>query len=238
MSLIAICCHDTEENDRTKYTKETLRSLKETVDWKKHVIYIIDNNSCGETKAFLKDFRKQMDFAVITLDTNVGTAKGINMALIARKPNQMCIKMDNDVVVHQSVWVEEMEQIIAQNAQIGILGLKRDDVYGNFTADGKLLYGDDIMGTCTAFNPLLLDKVGYMIQPSEYGYDDVLMSVRSLAAGFKNAFLPHIKITHLDDGLNPYCDWKKKLAGEHLQEISIACQMYRDGKLDYYYDGN
>lgn len=238
-SLIAICVHDTEENDRTKYTKETLRSLKETVDWTKHVIYIIDNNSCGETKSFLKDFRKQMEFAIMALDTNVGTAKGINMALSVRKPNQMCIKMDNDVVVHQSGWVEEMEQIIAQNAQIGILGLKRDDVLGDFTADGNLLYGDDIMGTCTALNPALLDKVGYYFQHStQYGFDDSNMSVRSLAAGFKNAFIANIKITHLDEGGTEYTEWKKQEAGVWLQEVTIYHDMIRRGIVDYYYDGN
>jgi hypothetical protein len=94
------------------------------------------------------------------------------------------------------------------------------------------------MGTCTAFNPALLDKVGVMVQPSNYGFDDVLMSVRSIAAGFKNAFLHKIKITHLDDGKNPYCDWKKREAGVNLQEVSHLCDMIRSGQLSYYYETN
>lgn len=238
-SLIAICCHDTEENDRTKYTKETLRSLVETVDWSKgHELYIIDNSSCGETKAFLKDVQNKLKFKLITCSENVGTAKGINLALTQRKPNQVCIKMDNDVVVHQSDWVEEMEEIIAQNAQIGILGLRRDDVYGDFVQVGNLQYGDDIMGTCTALNPLLLDKVGYYFQHSKnYGFDDSNMSVRSIAAGFRNAFLPHIKITHIDTGGTVYTEWKKQEAAIWLQEASIAHDLIRRGVISYYYDG-
>jgi hypothetical protein len=238
-SLLAICAHDTEENDRTKYTKETLRSLSETVDWSKgHELYIIDNNSCGETKSFLKDFQSKLNYKLITCSENVGTAKGINMALALRKPNQVCIKMDNDVVVHQSGWVEELEEIIAQNPQIGILGLMRSDIYGNFTQDGKLLYGDDIMGTCTALNPLLLDKIGFYFQHSKnYGFDDSNISVRSIAAGFKNAFLPHIKITHIDTGGTAYTEWKKKEAAFWLQEASIAHDLIRKGLISYYYDG-
>jgi len=187
MAIIAIACHDTEDNGRTHYTQETLESLSYTVDLRKHRIVIIDNNSCDETKQYLKEYAADvqcmMDGAIrpviITLNENVGTARAINFAIQMRQPGEVVCKMDNDVVVHSYGWVEELEQTIAEHPEIGILGLKRDDVYGDFTEEGKLLWSDDVIGTCTAFNPLLLDKVGYLMQPSVYGFDDVLMSVRS-----------------------------------------------------------
>lgn len=239
MALIAICCHDTIDNDRSKYTSATLLSIFNTVDFTKHRLIVIDNNSCPVTKTILAAFIKPViNYSVITLPENIGTAAGINFAIKERLPNEVVIKMDNDVVVHQSGWVDELEQVLLERPDIGILGLKRDDVTGEFTEEGKFLFGDDIMGTCTAFNPALLDKVGYMTQPSpHYGFDDVIFSARSLAAGFKNAFLPHIKITHLDDGKNPYCDWKKKEAGVYLQEVGHMCEMIKSGQLNYYYDG-
>lgn len=241
MANICMAVHDTEENDRSKYTKETLRSLCDTVDWLRernpHTLWVIDNNSCQETKVFLKEIRSKLNFRVITLDKNTGTANAINLGIKKRKYNQVCVKMDNDIVVHQQGWLEEFEQVFIDNPEIGICGLKRDDVYGSFTESGKLLMSEDIMGTCTAFNPKLLDDVGYLNQFSVYGYDDVLMSARSLAAGFKNCFLPHIKITHLDNGGTEYTEWKKREAGLYLNEVSNLINMYKTGKLSPYYDG-
>ena len=238
MALIAICVHSTDENDRLKYTKECLESMLKTVDLNKHSLHIINNKSSLPTTEYLIDFVRNNNVgAFYNLKNNIGTAAGINLAIKERLPNQIVIKCDDDVVIHQSGWVEELEQAIIERPEIGICGLRREDVYGNFMADGKFLFGDDIMGTCTAFNPKLLDKIGYMSQPSKYGFDDNLISVRSLVTGFKNCFLPHIKITHLDDGKNPYSDWKKKEAAMYLQEVSIMCDMYKSGKLNPYYDG-
>ena len=53
MALIALCCNDTEENQRTKYTKQTIDSLLETVDLNLHSLVLVDNNSCQKTKDLL-----------------------------------------------------------------------------------------------------------------------------------------------------------------------------------------
>lgn len=246
MALIVIAAYDTIENDRTKYTKECLTSLLDTVDFYKHRIIIIDNNSCDETKQLWHNWAD-----VFELSKNIGTANAVNFGLKRRNENEVVIKMDNDCVVHQWRWVDEMEAIIQDNPKLGIVGLKRDDVWQSPTnpdpryrtiletlSNGvEIEICDDIMGTCTAYNPLLLDKVGYLSQPSLYGFDDVLISARSIAAGFTNCFLPKIKITHLDDYKNPYSDWKKREANIYLEEVAELCKLYKEGKLSYYYDG-
>ena len=45
MALIGMAIYDTVENDRPKYTKATLESLKKTVNLIEHTLYIVDNNS-------------------------------------------------------------------------------------------------------------------------------------------------------------------------------------------------
>src|SRR4051812_37699650 len=101
-ALIVMCCYDTEENGRTEYTVKTLRSLKQTVDWKKHRLAIIDNNSCQATKNVLNHIvTTNKDWRIITLPENVGTARGINIGLRLRKPGEHAIKMDNDIVANQ-----------------------------------------------------------------------------------------------------------------------------------------
>ncbi len=248
MALIAICVHSTDDNGRLKYTKECLNSLAETVNLDEHPVYIINNNSSQETYEFLMEYKDKFDITLFNLKENIGTARGINMALALREPKQVCVKLDDDTFInHQDGWVEELEDALQERPDIGILGLKRDDVWQRPThedvayrthMEGKFEICPDIIGTCTAFSPALLDKIGFSMQPSPYyGGEDVLMSVRSIAAGFKNAFLPHIKITHLDDGLNPYCDWKRKEAGKYIGELSILCDKIRSGQMSYFYDG-
>ena len=46
--------YDTVENDRTKYTKRTLDNIfNGNVDFDKHRLIVIDNDSCKETKELL-----------------------------------------------------------------------------------------------------------------------------------------------------------------------------------------
>jgi GT2 family glycosyltransferase len=126
MALIAMAVYDTEENKRTEYTAKTLTSLYLTVNPNKHRIVIVDNGSCEATQDLLS---KTARIEVIRLHENIGTAKAVNKAWQLRKPNEHCIKMDNDVVIHQSGWVDQMERALAIDTTIGIIGLKRKDCW-------------------------------------------------------------------------------------------------------------
>lgn len=241
MALIAMCAYCTEENGKLKYLEETLDSLKKTVDWHKHRLFIVNNSTHEEAIKLLNstycDGIFNENIFIKNLPVNLGTARGINLALKERLPEEYCIKCDDDWTTDHVGWIEEMEQQIELNNSIGILGLKRDDVYGDIIEDKELLWSKDIMGTCTMYNWRLLNKIGYLSQPSNYGFDDSIFSVRSEAAGFKNAFMKNIKIKNLDEGGTEYTEWKKREAGVYLQEVSIYMDMIRKGELNYYYDG-
>lgn len=260
MSLIAMAVHDTVENKRSDYTRQTLESLDATVDWSKHRLFVIDNNSCDETKSLFVEWsieRPMPMWTCISLPENIGTARAINKAWALRNPGEHCIKMDNDVVIHNSGWVDEMEEYIANDPNIGQIGLKRKDCWewpGHDNPDYKSeLYqlphtpGDKwrivekqkhVMGTCVMHNSALLDKVGYLWQPSLYGYDDVIMSHRSILAGFYNCMMPHVNIDHIDTGQTEYQGWKERHAGEQTQlVIDTVHQMIR-GERSLYYDAN
>lgn len=254
MALICMSAFDTEENGRSEYTKKTFKSLISTVDLENHRLVVIDNNSCRETADFLHEC---MSFGYITLITNkanLGTAEAINQGIKLRKPGEYVIKIDNDVVIHQSGWVDEMEEAIKRDPSIGILGLKRKDLAQspnntNLTFKSELIMlphepgerwitverADDIMGTCTMLNPKLLDAVGGLWQPGLYGFDDTLMSLRSRLAGFKNCFLTHIEIDHIDRGDNPYLEVKHKQAGDDWEAYKQAHIEFSNGTRDIYY---
>jgi GT2 family glycosyltransferase len=238
MALIAMAVYDTVENQRSKYTKQTLESLHETVDFENHRLIIIDNNSCEETKNIISEFltyaNKNID--VITNSENVGTAKAINQAWAYRKPNETVIKMDNDVVINNYGLVEEME-LAMKLGGYGILGLKRKDLMQSPTSQSmwktelKMLphekgenwvvveESEDIMGTCTMFHPELINKMGGLMQAGVYGFDDTLACIRAKLLGYKLAFLPHIDIDHIDVGGDAYTEWKRKYAGEKMEEF-------------------
>jgi len=249
MALISLAVWDTVDNERSKYTSETMASLLDTVDLSKHRIIVVDNGSCQTTQDIL-EFTPYIE--VIRLHENIGTAKAVNKAWQLRKPNEHCIKMDNDVVIHQSGWVDQMERAIAIDPTIGIIGLKRKDCWEEpsrtdfYQSKLQMLphvasspwvvveWVNHVMGTCQMFNSALLDKIGYLYQPRLYGFDDALAAVRCQQAGYYSCFLPHIEIDHIDTGATAYQGWKEKHAGEDMAEFNRLKHGYMDGSISIY----
>ena len=253
--MIAMCCYDTKENGRTEYTKRTVESLLNTVNLAKHRIIIVDNDSCQETKDYLKGVEDIFEsISVITLPENLGTAKGINQAWKLRYKGEHCVKMDNDVVIHQKDWLDELLYALELDPKIGIVGLKRKDCWERpehehewFRSELKLLGGNGkrwlpiekvnhVMGTCQLYNSDLLDKIGYLYQPRLYGFDDALAAVRCEVAGFYSAFVPSIEIDHIDTGETPYQTWKEKHSGEDMKVFHSIKNSYINGTKDIYCD--
>ncbi len=249
MALISLAVWDTEENGRTEYTAKTLESLYLTVNTRKHRIVIVDNGSCEATQKLLN---KAARIEVIRLNENIGTAKAVNKAWQLRKPNENCVKMDNDVVIHSRDWVEDMERAIKLDPTIGIVGLKRKDCWEEpsrtdfYKSSLEMLPHvpgepwvvvervNHVMGTCQMFSSALLDKIGYLYQPRLYGFDDALAAIRCQVAGFYSCFLPHIEIDHIDTGATAYQGWKEKHAGEDMAEYNRLKNGYLSGTIPVY----
>jgi GT2 family glycosyltransferase len=264
-AMIAMAVFDTEENQRTELTRQTLECIIETVDLVKHRLIVVDNNSCKATRSvyqWLLNYIVDTEYAtgmqpnidIIDLPENVGTARAINQAWKLRRPGEHCIKMDNDIIINYPGWVDEMEEAIGRDPNIGQVGLKRKDCWewpGHESPDFKSelhmlphIPGEPwqivekvkhVIGSCVMHNSALLDKVGYLYQPSLYGYDDVIMSHRTHLAGMYSCFLPHINIDHIDPGDTPYQSWKERHSGEQTQAvINLVHEMYNGTKPIYY----
>ena len=258
MSLIAMAVHDTVENKRTELTKRTLECLFKTVNLSKHRIFVIDNGSCTQTKQFLKTTKVKDKITLITNEENIGTAEAINLAWKQKKAGENCIKIDNDVLIHSFTWVEEMEEAIQRDTEIGIIGLKRKDIWEEPKSKHGELYNSElymlphepyqrwivaervrhVIGTCQMYNAKLLEKIGYLYQPTLYGFDDVLAAFRCNYAGMKSVFLPHINIDHIDVGGDAYSDWKRAECGKAVDEINKINAEYQSGRRSIYYEGN
>ena len=252
----------TEKNNRLDYAIATMYGLTETVDFTKHELFISDNGSFQSMilsydifeKYFFSLFPKE-NLTISLNGKNLGTAEAVNLGIRKRKPSQYVIKIDSDVTIGKQGWIEDMEECFDRYPNLGVLGLKRTEVmqkadHENPAYRTKLVSAphergqkwiilelcDDIIGTCTMFSPNLLDKVGYLYQPAQYGWDDVLMCIRSEKAGFVNAFLPSVPIEHLDNGEGEYVKEKCKEAERTIAYFSEIAEDYKSGVRDIYYN--
>jgi GT2 family glycosyltransferase len=253
MSLIGMCVHCTDDNNRLKYFKMCIESLLRTVDLNRHRIVLINNGSNVETSDLLNSLD---NITLITPDKNLGTAKGINLALSIRNKGEKFIKCDDDVVWSRSGWVEEMEECIDRDNDIGIIGLKRKDlaespnsIHPFYKSELEMLpheHGQKwyvvekvkhVIGTCQMLSDDLIKNIGYYFQNEKYGLDDSDISYRSELSGFKNVFLLNTHIDHIDPGGGIYEQWKHEQAGIGMSKYGYLCESYRNGTRNLYYDG-
>jgi GT2 family glycosyltransferase len=233
--------------NRLEMTKATIEGLAHTTDLEKHRLWIIDNGSTDETPEYLKSL--PFLAGLILLEDNIGTAKAINMAWLKRQPGQPCIKMDNDVVINTPGWLERCVKVLEMRPQeIGVVALKRKDLPESPDAEvpwyrTKLLdIGEGIIveeanhtiGTCWVVNPLLIDRIGALVQPKVYGFDDALYCLRAHLAGLKTVFLREIEIDHIDPGGSAYMTWKLEQAGVDIDTYWRFVQEYQSGQRDIY----
>ncbi len=262
MALISLAVFDTEENKRSAFTHATLYGLLETVDFNNHRLFISDNNSCQETQDIYEKFSAVFEslypnstLSIIDNGSNIGTANAISQAWKHRENGEHCIKMDNDVLIHQAGWVDKMEECILRMPSIGIICGKRNDLeervgHENQNYNSELIQlphkrGEQWLtiekvnhgfGTVQMYNYALLDRIGYLYQMGGiYGFDDSLASYRCRLAGFISCFLVGVDITHIDKGGDEYTKEKEEYAAKMFPEFDRVKQEYIDGTRSIYY---
>ena len=256
MALIGMAVYSTEENKKDECLERTLESLYRTVDFVDHSLILSVNAKTSKTDKIINKYKDcGAVMAVIENESNIGTAAAINKVWKLRKPGENAIKMDDDVIFHNTGWVDMMEEAIQRDPQIGIIGGKRRDLIQTtwhpdpqYKSTLKMLPHEpgqkwvyveqtpDIMGTVTMYNSLLLDRIGFLRQIEKYGYDDNIACHRSHIAGFYNCFLLGLDIEHIDEGGTSYQEWKHKHSGECTERY---IQLVRDmiaGRESIYYN--
>jgi GT2 family glycosyltransferase len=252
--LIGMAVYSTEENKKDECLRRTLESLDRTVDFTKHKLMLSVNASTQETKEILH-YHRDIISKVFWNDTNLGTAEAINLVWKEREEGQHCVKADDDFIVEEVGWLDRMVRCIEREPNIGIIGLKRTDVWEHDRHEDPYYRSEfmhlphepgqewlliekvrHVIGTCQLYNSAFLDKIGYLYQPSKYGYDDVLASWRAFKAGMITCFYPYTSIHHIDPGNTPYQDWKHRHSGEVTMEVIRIKDQYMSGERSIYYN--
>lgn len=264
MALIVIVLWDTEENKRDEYTLQSLNSILTTTDFHKHRLFISDNGSYEPTQKILEVLKLRWAIEGLPEDhlticyngENLGTSRALNKGLRARKEGEHCIKVDGDIIIRDKDWVDRLEEIVDRDPFYGIVGLKRKDLIQSptnenptFKSELKMLHHEagqtwliveesaEIMGTATLFSDKLLNSIGLSVQINCYGFEDCLTSLRSILAGFKNCFVSHISIDHIDRGDTVYQSFKQNKAAEAWEEYQKMHIEYVNGTRPLYYNG-
>jgi len=258
MALLSIASYVTPTNDRLWQLKKTFESLAKTVDFRKHRLIVVDNNSTQETRDYYEEAKQKLfRFELIQLEENVGTARAINKAWLYRRKNENAIKLDSDIYIHEDCWVDRLEDCIARDPKIGIIGLKRPDLIEKpdrtdwYKSELVMLpqipgqrwlvveKANHVMGTCQMYSSKLLDKIGYLYQCGWlYGLDDSIAAARCKAAGFYSCFYPHILIDHLDPGTTDYQKWKEEYASKNFEVYHKLIAEYLNGNKSVYHGPN
>lgn len=253
MAIIGMAVYSTPENGKDEYLEKTLFGLQQTVNFRKHKLMLSVNANTPKTLDIIGNFSKIIS-KVIYNHGNIGTAEAINKVWAFRKAGQHAVKMDDDIVISDKGWLDNLEYAVSKDSKIGQIGLKRKDLWeypGNPNPDYKSelimlphIAGEPwvivekvkhCIGSCVLHSSDLLDKVGYLYQPSLYGYDDVIMSHRTHIAGFYSCFLPSVAIDHIDAGNTEYQDWKHKHSGEQTQAVINYVHELYNGTKDIFY---
>lgn len=256
--LLAMAVYSTEENKKDDCLERTLQSLSKTVDFSVHKLMLSVNSETERTKNIIGLY-EQMGVIdhVIWNPTNIGTAYGINKIWSKRQSGQHCVKMDDDVVIEDDGWLDQLVECINRDPNIGICSLKRLDCWEN-TQHPDPYYRSELiqlhkpghrhlivekcmhtMGTVQLYNSAFLDKIGGLYQAgARYGYDDVLACWRAFAANYKCVFLPHIVIHHIDPGNTEYQGWKERHSGKYTQLVIDIKNQYLRGERSIYFDVN
>lgn len=254
MALIGMAVYSTEENKKDDCLYKTLSSLVSTVDFNSHRLMLSVNAATDRTRDILSVFGEFID-GIFYNEENIGTARAINKVWSQRSPGEHLVKMDDDIVVNGYYgWLDEMEEAVRRDPLIGQIGLKRKDCWENVNHPdpdykSELIQlphtpgerwmvvekANHIIGSCVLHSSALVDKCGGLFQYGHYGYDDVIYSWKTRAAGFYSCFLFHVPIDHIDQGLTPYQGFKERSASEHTDKTIQLCHAIYHGKVSCYH---
>lgn len=188
--------------NRCVYLKNTVRSLIESLNRREEVeIILVDNGSSDESPSYIRDLLEQgiIDKALL-FATNQGISKGYNSGFALANSNaSYLIKLDCDVIIHHSGWLEEMDTLFNADPSIGLLMLfqenhptMKDCVRTNHLGRTFISLTEIIVGSaCFTIPKNVIESLGYFYEDHDYllFYDDIDYFIRLELLGKKAFYL-------------------------------------------------
>lgn len=243
-ALLMLCVHDTPENQRWLCTARTLTSLGITARLQQHTLWIIDNGStCPHSAALLRDWcddqwRQGARLRVFRLPENRHATHAYNRLLAMAPAEAMVVRVENDIEFHSFDWPAVMQRFLAHSG-FGLvsalpvdLPAKAAGVPMQWLAGHRVRVVPEVPGYCTAFAPVLRQRLGALVCAGRY-IEDVLTSERTRAAGFGMAFLEpeELRCFHVDRGTSAgYTAWKQQAVAAEWASMLQMRDDWRQGR--------
>lgn len=103
------------------YTKRCLDTLRAATTYPACRLLVADNGSNDGTLEYLRD---QDSITSLSNKSNLGFAKGNNLAIAQCDPNSDIILLNNDTEIQQRDWIERLQSTAYSSPDIGVVGCR------------------------------------------------------------------------------------------------------------------
>jgi GT2 family glycosyltransferase/glycosyltransferase involved in cell wall biosynthesis len=103
------------------YTKRCLDTVQASTTYPGYRLIVADNGSTDGTVEYLK---RQNSITTLCNGRNLGFARGNNRAITSADPNSDIVLLNNDTEVHQSDWIQRLQETAYSSSDIGIVGCR------------------------------------------------------------------------------------------------------------------
>jgi glycosyltransferase involved in cell wall biosynthesis len=106
--------------DCLEYLKTCLRSIVEFSQNVDYEVVVVDNASCSDVINYLRTLQDKDHFSVIFNEKNFGFTRAVNQGILASKPANDVILLNNDTLVTRG-WIEAFQEVKANYPEVGLI---------------------------------------------------------------------------------------------------------------------
>jgi GT2 family glycosyltransferase len=198
-------------HDRLAYLRTTVESLYATADPELFELIVVDNGSTDGSADYLRELaRRGAVDKVILRARNHGTSPGFNVGFAHADPrSRLLIKLDSDIVLLQSGWLERLDAFLGRDSRLGAAALSQINHGLLRWAPRQELHGEQVSswnwfvcgGACMTIPRRVLDDVGWLNEEfdTQYMPDDLDYAMRLSLLGYEAYYLQDLTSYHRAD---------------------------------------
>ena len=201
------------------YTRACLDSVKAHTDLEngRFQIFVVDNGSSDGTLPYLRG----LDWiTLIENKKNLGFVKGNNVGMRVAAADSDILLLNNDTVIEQDGWLDEMQHVAYTAADIGIVGCRMVLPNGRFLHAGAYMptnsfWGqqigslekdvnqyaldrevDSVIGACFYIKREVINQIGLLNEAFFSYFEDTDYCYQAAEAGFRTICAGNVTIIH------------------------------------------
>jgi GT2 family glycosyltransferase len=200
------------------YTKACLDSLRAHTDVSERThVYVIDNGSTDGTLPYLRGLNW---ITLIENGENLGFVRGNNVGMKAAPITSDILLLNNDTVIEQDGWLDEMRRVAYSADDIGIVGCRMVLPDGRFLHAGAYMpldsfWGqqigslekdvnqyaldrevDSVIGACFYIKREVINKIGALNEAFFSYFEDTDYCFQAAEAGYRTICAGDVTIVH------------------------------------------